>query len=113
MTPMEPTPATAVMPVAAPSHRRRKWLVALAVLALLVVVPMAYYGYQSWALRQDWLAAEAETTALDPRWRLDEIEADRPQVPDAENSGPKIDAIALASMRLFRPYNVPNYDKIF
>jgi hypothetical protein len=36
--------------------------------------------------REELAAAIAETDQLDPRWRWEQIEEDRPVVPDAENS---------------------------
>ena len=32
----------------------------------------------------------AETDRLDPNWRLDDLEANRPAIPDAENGGPRV-----------------------
>jgi hypothetical protein len=58
---------------------------------LLVLLGLARWGW--WYLertasegREELAAAIAETDQLDPRWRWEQIDADRPAVPDADNS---------------------------
>src|SRR5437763_1497655 len=104
--------STAPIVQPAKPRRGRWWRAAISFFAILVLTPLAIFSYMTWATRQDWTAAEAEVTALDPRWRLHEIEEDRARIPDAENSAPKINAIALRiwGLRLFRS---PNFEKVF
>src|SRR5262245_36118962 len=75
-------------PVSAPAPRRwRKrflfWLMAVAVVVLPFVIHV-YYG--RWLAEQDLRAAIAEVDAVDPEWRLEQIEAKRAQVADDKNS---------------------------
>src|SRR5205823_184973 len=60
----------------------------------------------------DWAAAEAEADQQDPRWRLMEIEADRPAIADAENSALHIIAVHRAGKGV-SVRGAPNYDKTF
>jgi hypothetical protein len=70
-----------------PRSRRRLWLV----LGLLIVAPFAvmgaWYGYRHYTANRDLEKALAETDQLDPRWRLEDVLADRAAVPDERNSG--------------------------
>jgi hypothetical protein len=77
--------AVPTLPKAPP--RRRRWL-RRTFLFLLIVIgsPIAYYFYSSWSLQRDIERAIAETDALDPRWRWEDIEADRKEIAAAENS---------------------------
>src|SRR5438094_2224916 len=75
--------------VALPRRRRRTLLLA----GLLLAVAGSFAGWQ-WrrylALEAQLQDAIAEVERADPRWRLEDIEADRARVPDAENSAPLI-----------------------
>lgn len=63
--------------------RRRLWLWSGVIVAPLVLV-LAWWGYQ-WYVQREYRAAIEETDRLDPGWRLEELEAARGQIPDAEN----------------------------
>ena len=91
---------------------RRWWLIALALAALLIGVPLGAFEYMKHATNQDWIAAEAETDLLDPRWRLLDIEADREVIPAGENSALHIIAMTGAA-RDFAVSRAPNYDLLF
>ncbi|HEY1376620.1 MAG TPA: hypothetical protein VGF55_07490 [Gemmataceae bacterium] len=82
------TPFTAPAP---PRRRRLRFVViALGLVALAAAAVAGWLVYRhariGWQLRD----AIAELDAADPRWRLEQIEADRAKVPDAENSSPVI-----------------------
>jgi hypothetical protein len=74
----------------APRRRWRFWLLLIG--APLLVLVMSGVG---WVIRStsDLQAAIAETDRLDPRWRLDEIEADRATPPPGQNAVDKIMAV--------------------
>jgi competence protein ComGC len=80
---IQPAPATA-QPTSAPV-RRRRWPKLLAGLLLLLAVPALLYTYLIWSNDRDLQDAVAETERLDPRWRLDQILADRPAITDEDN----------------------------
>ncbi len=64
-----------------PKKRRRRW-------PLLLLVPLLLAGIYGLHLRSANQRLErvlAETERLDPRWRMEDIEADRAVVPDEEN----------------------------
>src|SRR5712671_6876406 len=66
-------------------RRRRRWPTVLACLLGLAAVPIAGYLYLAWEGDRDLEAAVAEIERDDPRWRFDEIMADRKPIADAEN----------------------------
>src|SRR5438128_614359 len=67
--------------------RRRRWPRRLLVFLLVFIgLPAGYYLYATWSLNADVARAIAETDELDPRWRLEDIEADRKVYPDEDNS---------------------------
>jgi hypothetical protein len=67
--------------------RKRRWLRRLLVTLLIFVgLPASYYFYARWSLHVETARAIAETDALDPRWRFEDIEADRKVLPDEGNS---------------------------
>jgi hypothetical protein len=72
---------------APPVRRRRRWPYLVILVLLAVVVLIALYVRRDLASERELQAALAETDRLDPRWRLEDIEADRAVVPDAINSG--------------------------
>lgn len=82
---MAPAPDTPMQPSLA-KPRRRWWLRGVLALSAVVLALVGVYFYLEDAARRDWDAAVAETDGLDPRWRLEDIEADRAVIPDAENS---------------------------
>jgi hypothetical protein len=94
------------VPDAPPARsRRRRWPYVLAVLSLPVVLGIGTYAYVNVAGERELRAALAETDRLDPRWRLEDVEADRALVPAAKNSG----AAAMAAKRLL-PKDWPFWD---
>src|SRR4029434_10041912 len=101
---------------AAPSSPppRRRWprRLLLAIL-LLIGLPAGYYFYASWALKADIACALAETDTLDPRWRLDDLEADGKNYPDADNSGLQIIKVAKLVGRTTLPNSHKDYGPVF
>jgi hypothetical protein len=73
--------------ITTPRPRRRRWLF-YAFLAAVVIAGLlgGYYFYASWSLENQTALAVAETATRDPRWRLDEIEADRKGYAPEDNS---------------------------
>jgi hypothetical protein len=68
-------------------------------------VGLGFYVYLNAAGERDLRAALAETERLDPHWRLEDVEADRAVIPEAENSG----GPAVAAKQLL-PANWPSWD---
>ena len=96
----------------APMRRRRRWRVVLLIVALAIFVALVLWGYTVLSTRGAWAEAEAEAALDTPRWRLMELEADRPNIPDRENSALHI----IAVTRMAGGFNVsvaPNYEQIF
>jgi hypothetical protein len=88
-----------------PIRRRRRWPYVIAVLSLLLLVGIGLYAYLNVASEGELRAALAETERIDLRWRLEDVEADRAVIPEAENSGgPAMDA------RRLLPQNWPFWD---
>jgi len=79
---------------------------------LFAVVLTSLVSYEILSTRNAWQTAVDEADRLDPRWRLAELQADRPALPDAENSAP----IIIAAYRKAAGVSVggfPRYEKIF
>jgi hypothetical protein len=66
-------------------RRRRRWPIVLACLLTLAAIPIGGYLYLVWEGERDLEAAVAEIERGDPRWRFDDIIADRKPLADAEN----------------------------
>jgi len=78
---------TQAAPTGAPRQSRRRWLRWLLVLLLLFfALPIGYYFCARWSLERELAEVIAETDRLDPRWRLEDIEADRKTYRDEENA---------------------------
>jgi type II secretory pathway pseudopilin PulG len=93
-------------PVAPPVRpRRRRWPYVVALLALVVLFGIGVYVYLTVSAERKLQAAIAETDRLNPRWRLEDVEADRVVVPQAENSA----TLAIAAMQQL-PKNWPIWD---
>jgi hypothetical protein len=54
-------------------------------LLVLTAIPVVGYFYRVWQQDRELEAVLAELERSDPRWRMDQLLADRPTVPDAEN----------------------------
>ena len=77
--------------------RRRVWpwvFLGVGVVVLVAAAVPARRQLLRQAARERVREALAELDAADPRWRLADIEADRPKVPDAENSARVVVAVA-------------------
>jgi hypothetical protein len=110
-SPVPTQPAAPSTPVPA-IPRRRWWLRCVLTLAVLFLGVVGVIFYLDDRVRRDWAAAEAETDQLDPGWRLEEMEADRPGVPDHENAALLINAVA-PKVEAAHLFDVPRYDEIF
>ena len=108
---MDPAATTPMPQAAAKPRRRRWWLRGLLALAVLALVFLGIYWYLEAAARRDWDAAVAETDALDPRWRLEDIEADRAKIPDEENSALAMINASAKGGAIFVS-GAPNYERI-
>ncbi len=83
---------TSAEPVAGPGHagaprRRWRWRIALICLLVIVATPVIGYFYLRWIQDRELQAAIAEIEAVDPRWRFQDVLADRPPIADAHNTG--------------------------
>ncbi len=109
---METLPAAPSTPVPAKPRRRRWWRGALLLIALAILVPLLLLGLTVLRTRQAWAEAEAEAILDMPRWRLMDLEADRPTIPDKGNSALHIIAVRRQAPGVFVDI-APNYEKIF
>jgi hypothetical protein len=96
--------------VAPPPRPRRRGV--LVVVAFVILGPILFWGYTVLSTRGSWAEAEAEAALDTPRWRLMELEADRPDIPDKENSALHINRV-IRTAGAFSVSNVPNYEQIF
>ena len=101
-----PTTQPAVRP------RRRWWRIILLTITALVLTVAGFWAYTVWSTRTAWAEAEAEAALDLARWRLLELEEDRPNVPEEENS-----ALLMIALRQKGGASViglaPNFEKIF
>ena len=72
--------------------RRRRWRYVVALLAACGLVVVGVYFYRTLCAESELRAAIAEADRLDPRWRFEDVEADRTVVPDAKNSATTVTA---------------------
>jgi hypothetical protein len=82
-----------ITPSQTPKPRRRfrwkRWLLlAFCIAVVLAGLPFANEYYARWQARKDLEKAIAALDQSDPRWRLEDIEADRKMVPAEKNSAP-------------------------
>ncbi len=75
--------STPTLPPAVRGHWRR-WLIRV-VLGVVLAVGLAY-AYSLYTGEKDLREAIAEADHLDPGWQFEDLEAQRAQVPDAENA---------------------------
>jgi hypothetical protein len=82
--------------IRAPIHFvfRHPWWSLLLVTLAFFTSTVGVYKFVEYRSYCDLEAAMAETDAVSPRWRWEEIEADRPEIPDAENSALVIQKVA-------------------
>jgi hypothetical protein len=106
MNPVASPPAVTAPP------RKRRWLRrALVILFAFVGLPAGYYFYASWSLERDLADAIAETDRLDPRWRLEDIQADRKTYADDENAA--LQVIKLNRLIGRSPASHRDYNRVF
>jgi len=86
-------------------RRRRRWPYVIVLLSLPVLVGIGLSVYLNVAGERELQAATAETDRLDHRWPLEDVEADRTVVPDAENSA----TVVIAAKQLL-PAKWPFWD---
>jgi hypothetical protein len=93
--------------------RRRRWLrYTLGLVTLLLLAAALGYFYMTWSFENELQAAIAETDALDPRWRLEDIEADRKAYSDDQNGA--LQTIAIAKLLGRNSVSIhPNYGDLF
>jgi hypothetical protein len=100
-------------PAAAPrktGRRRLRWL--LVFLFIFIGLPAGYYFYARWSLERELAEVIAETDRLDPRWRLEDIEADRKTYRDEENAALQVmKAVGLIGWN--SPTGHRDYAKLF
>jgi hypothetical protein len=75
----------AIRPPLAARRRWRRWAMVGGGLAALLALPLLLYAYFCWASERAFGAAVAEIEKVDPRWRVEQILADRPPIADADN----------------------------
>jgi hypothetical protein len=85
-------------PVARPGRRRSRWRRAAVIVGVLVGGLVAFYSYLAYLGEKRLHDAIAEADALDPGWRLADLEVQRPTVPDEENSVLQIRKVRTLSM---------------
>jgi hypothetical protein len=109
---VDATGGTTAPPVPRKPRRRRRWIIAAACLLQVGALPVGGYFYLAWQQEQELNALLAELERTDPHWRFDELMADRPVVPDAENPA----LVVMKVQALLRPggYDIgPNNSRLF
>src|SRR5262245_40625050 len=64
----------------------RRWLLVTVLVGLPILLLVAIYAYVGYLAERNLQEALAEAAAEDPNWRLEDLEANRTQYPDEENS---------------------------
>jgi ABC-type transport system involved in multi-copper enzyme maturation permease subunit len=75
-------------------RRRRRWPVAVAALAVVVLVPVGWGVYRAVSADRHLGAALDEVNRADPGWQLGDLEAARNPVAPDDNSGPLVLAVS-------------------
>ncbi len=95
----------------APPKRPRRWIWrTLLAIAVLIVVGGGLFWWRLESAHWSTAAVLAETDALDPGWRIDDVMKQRRRVADADNSALLIDAARMAGY--VSVYSAPNHDTI-
>jgi hypothetical protein len=106
-------PSSNLVRPARPRFRWRRWLlVALGVLVLVIGIPVGKEFYARWQARGELEKVIAELDRSDPRWRLEDIEADRRQVPPDRNSARTVVAAFRLLPKGWRPKIDEEIDKV-
>ena len=93
--------------------QRRRWPRRMLVLLLIFIgLPAGYYAYTRWTLAHILAGVTAEIDRSDPRWRLEDIDADRKSIPDEENAALQIMKVARLIGKN-HPADDRNYEAIF
>jgi hypothetical protein len=95
------------IPLTRRRHSRWKLLLAGGVLLALACLSMGTYAYFHYAAARRLREAIAAVDAADPGWRLEEVEANRANIPDAENA-----ALCVLAARARLPQPLPRFDLI-
>jgi hypothetical protein len=77
---------TTAVPITAPPPVRHRWRASLAIMVAVFAALAGVWWYLDWSAERDFQAALAETDALDPGWRLEDMLATRPAIPDERNA---------------------------
>src|SRR5258707_7264178 len=80
-------------------------LIGVGVLLALIGTPVCLQYYFRWEARRELDEVIASLDQTDPRWRWDDVEADRGQVPAEENSA---SVVVVAVALLPKNWNAPN-----
>src|ERR1043166_7802846 len=100
------------MPINSTMTRRRWWRVIVLLIGIALCIALAMWGYGTISTQRAWAEAEEEAARDLPRWKLLELDADRPEIPDAENSGLFMMALRAKAGAL-QVSGSKNYDQIF
>ena len=89
---------------AAPRRRRRtRWTLLLGFPLLALAVPVGFWQYSRFEADRELAEVLAETDQLDPRWRFDDVLADRPPIADADNPALVLGKVDALLLRGFNP----------
>src|SRR5437660_762802 len=111
---MNAAPASATTLNAPAVRPRRRWLRGvLLTIGLTILAATLFLGYSYVTMNAAWDQAEAEAALDLPRWRLLEMEADRPAIPDKENSTLHMIAVRAKAAGFSGVSAAPRYELIF
>src|SRR5262245_27011011 len=75
-----------VEPIDLPAKPKRRWWKRIVIsLVVAALVPFVVYRYNAWRLDRELAEVIAELDEKEPGWRLEDLERNRRQIPDAEN----------------------------